>query len=83
MNDVVNKLKSMGDDSYFISELEKKQIEQYARELALMDTFNEGRDEGKKAKQMEIAKNMLSKTEDLQFISDVTGLSIKEINDLK
>ncbi|MGV2433072.1 MAG UNVERIFIED_CONTAM: Rpn family recombination-promoting nuclease/putative transposase [Rickettsiaceae bacterium] len=43
----------------------------------------EGIKEGEKSKAIEIAKNMLSQNLDLPLISSLTGLSEKEINNLK
>ena len=47
--------------------------------IAIMDAKNEG----EKSKQIEIAKRMLKKETDINFISECTGLSIEEINELK
>jgi predicted transposase/invertase (TIGR01784 family) len=43
----------------------------------------EGKAEGKAEKTKEIVKCMLNAGSDIQFISKVTGLSDKEINELK
>ena len=50
--------------------------EAYDKEWAL-------RDEGKRESKKEIAKNMLSKAMEVELISEITGLSIEEINSLK
>jgi len=42
----------------------------------------EGRLEGERNKQIEIAKNMLNKGLDIKMISEITGLSLKEIKSL-
>ena len=43
----------------------------------------EGRTEGKSERNIEIARNMLSKAMEVELISEITGLSIEEINSLK
>lgn len=83
MEEAVDKIVSLSSDPNFISEIEKKQIEEYARGVALEQAEERGKKEGEKSKQIEIAKKMLEKYSDIDFISECTGLSIKEINDLK
>ena len=43
----------------------------------------EGKEEGLKEKSIEIAKNMLKKGLDVNLISELSGLTIEEINKLK
>ena len=43
----------------------------------------EGISEGKNERNIEIARNMLSKAMEVELISEITGLSIEEINSLK
>ena len=43
----------------------------------------EGRTEGKSERNIEIARNMLSKAMEVELISEITGLSIEEIKNLK
>lgn len=43
----------------------------------------EGRVEGINQEKVEIAKKMLAKKIDVEYISEITGLSIDEINTLK
>ncbi|MBO5476679.1 MAG: Rpn family recombination-promoting nuclease/putative transposase [Clostridia bacterium] len=45
--------------------------------------YNKGRKEGEKAKQLEIAKNMLNENFNIEQISKITGLSVEEIQKLK
>ena len=44
--------------------------------------INDGISKGKNKKSIEIAKNMLKKNMSIEDISDITGLSIEEINKL-
>ena len=50
-------------------------IKEYIRE--------EGRQEGRQAERQQVILNMLKKSADLSFISEVTGLSVEEIKKLK
>ena len=43
----------------------------------------EGREEGKKEEKKEIVKSMLEKKYDLEEISNITGLSLDEIKNIK
>ena len=81
--DTVDKLKIMSNDTEFITSLENKQIEEYCHKIALEDAEKKGLKEGKKSKQLEIAKKSLEQGLDINVISTITGLSIDEINDLK
>ena len=42
----------------------------------------EGKEEGISERNIEIAKNMLNKNIDIALISKVTGLSVKDIEDM-
>ena len=91
MEDAVKKIVSLSNDPNFISELEKQQIEEYARNYALEKAEERGKQagiyEGKKIgideRNIEIAKKMLNDNVDISFISKYSGLSIDEINNLK
>jgi len=83
---VVETVKSLSSDPIFMSELEKQQLDEYCSTMAIVDAKKEGKlegkAEGKKEEKIEIARNMLSKNSNVQFISECTGLSIDEINKL-
>ena len=86
MKKVVETVKSLSSDPIFMSELEKQQLDEYCSAMAIVDAKKEGKQEGKaegkKEEKIEIARNMLAKNSDVQFISECTGLSIDEINNL-
>ena len=86
MKKVVETVKSLSSDPIFMSELEKQQLDEYCSAMAIVDARKEGKKEGKaegkKERNIEIARNMLAKNSDVQFISECTGLSIDEINNL-
>lgn len=66
-------------------ELRQKAIldENSAKTSNIQYGMKQGLEKGKIAEKLEIAKNMLAKSMDVSIISDVTGLSIEEINKLK
>ena len=82
MKKVVETVKSLSSDPIFMSELEKQQLDEYCSAMAIVDAKKEGKQEGKQEGKIEIARNMLAKNSDIQFISECTGLSIDEINNL-
>ena len=51
--------------------------------IDLNESQTEGLEQGLKNKALEIAKNMLQMNMDIDIISKATGLSKKEINDIK
>lgn len=83
MEDAANKIASLSSDPNFISELERQQIQEYARNYALEKAEERGKQTGINERNIEIAKNMLKKNSDVSFISECTGLSIEEINNIK
>lgn len=62
-----------GSDKFMVKLSDEERLE--IKERALEEGIKEGR--------YETAKNLLKKTQDIQFISDVTGLTEREILDLK
>ena len=91
MKKVVNDLIDLSNDSDVISAYEKEKIEQYAFEVALKEKeakgkkigIEFGKKEGKKERNIEIAKSMLKKGMELNLISELTGLTVEEIELLK
>jgi len=83
MEDAANKIASLSSDPNFISELERQQIEEYARNYALEKAEERGIESGINKSKVEIAKRMIKKETNINFISECTGLSIEEINELK
>lgn len=90
MEDAANKIVSLSSDPNFISELERQQIQEYARNYALEKAeergkktgINEGKQLGIDERNIEIAKKSLEQNIDINTISIITGLSIEEINKL-
>ena len=84
---IIEELIRLGKMDEFIDEYDYEIVRQ-----KLINTYKieghelgraEGIIEGKKSKQIEIAKKMLSKDSDINFISECTGLSIDEIDNLR
>ena len=71
---------------YMSEEEDKRKIQNSllseAKETGYTSGINDGISKGKNKKSIEIAKNMLKKNMSIEDISDITGLSIEEINKL-
>ena len=71
---------------YMSEEEDKKKIQNSllseAKENGYKSGINDGISKGENKKSIEIAKNMLKKNMSIEDISDITGLSIEEINKL-
>ena len=71
---------------YMSEEEDKKKIQNSllseAKENGYTSGINDGISKGENKKSIEIAKNMLKKNMSIEDISDITGLSIEEINKL-
>ena len=73
-----------------MTEYEKKELYQYDKQISLEDKRREGikegrregRLEGEKNKALSMAKTMKSKNMDINLISEISGLSIDEIEKL-
>ena len=83
MKDAADKIVSLSSDPGFIGELEKQQILEYAKAVALDKAEERGKEIGINQRNIEIAKNLLSENIDFSIISKTTGLSIEEIEKLK
>ena len=71
---------------YMSEEEDKRKIQNSllseAKENGYTSGINDGISKGENKKSIEIAKNMLKKNMSIEDISDITGLSIEEINKL-
>ena len=73
-----------------MTEYEKKEIYQYDKQITLKEERQEGIKEGKlegikegeKNKAISMAKSMKAKNMDINLISEITGLTIEEVNKL-
>ena len=74
----------------FMIETDRRSLEQFYKDKGMEEGLAEGREQGKeeglqqgiKQSKIEIAKKSLEKNLPLETISEITGLSIKEIQDL-
>ena len=80
--EAVGKLEELVMDPDFAGAYDKGAKTEWLLEDMRLTGRNEGRMEGKTERNMEIAKNMLNQNMDVNLISNVTGLSIEEIESL-
>ena len=64
-------------------EEDKKKIQNSLLSEARENGINDGISKGVSQEKVSIAKNMLNKNMSIEDISDITGLSVEEINKLK
>ena len=83
VNEYTEKFKEVVTLEEFEPLFSKEEDELRIRNSIASYNLRQGIEEGEKNKQIEIAKNMLLKGIDLNTISEVTNLSIEEINNLK
>ena len=75
----VNKIEELLMDPKFAGAYDVEE----RRTFDMEDMRLTGIDEGKKEKQLEIAKNMLKDIDDYNLVSKYTGLSIEEIKEIE
>ena len=80
--EAVGKLEELVMDPDFAGAYDKGAKTEWLLEDMRLTGRNEGRIEGKTERNIEIAKNMLNQNMDVNLISNVTGLSIEEIESL-
>ena len=80
---IIEELERLGMNDKFIDEYDTELVNRTMMESLKDEGYNEGVMAGRLSGITEIAKNMLKKNSDIDFISECTGLSIEEINDLK
>jgi len=77
----------MSKDEFVLHEWEKEKLDALVEYEKISNAQEEGKIEGIKQgsrqEKLEIAKNMLVKGTDIEYISEVTGLTKKEIEKLK
>ena len=79
----VNKIEELLMDPNFAGAYDVEERRAFDMEDMRLTGKDEGIAEGKKKQQLEIAKKMINKGMDLSTISELTGLSIEEIKELK
>ena len=68
---------------YMSEEEDKRKIQNSLLSEARENGINDGISKGVSQEKVSIAKNMLNKNMSIEDISDITGLSVEEINKLK
>ncbi|MBR3230162.1 MAG: Rpn family recombination-promoting nuclease/putative transposase [Bacilli bacterium] len=83
----MEEMEKLNSDDFVLSQWEQRQLDQMVRDNELKyareDAIKEGRKEGIKQNKAEIAKKMIEEKLDIKFISKITGLTEKEIENLK
>ena len=94
MEEVKKKLVDLTEDANFIGLYDKEEAdrrelndrtryaEKLGREKGLKEGHESGLKEGQKSEQLKIAKKMKEKGQSMDFIQEMTGLSIEEIKNL-
>ena len=91
MSEVYKKLDDLSKDKYYALLYDEEEKKAYENKCILEDAiedakengYSSGYNSGKSDGVSNIAKNMLKKNMSIEDISDVTGLTIDEINNLK
>ena len=80
---IIEELRRLGMNNKFVDEYDYEFVQKKLMNSIKDEGYENGKQDGEKSKQLEIAKKMLEKKSDIDFISECTGLSIEEINSLK
>ena len=67
---------------YMSAEEDARKMENSHLDEARAEGISKGISEGKRERNIEIVKNMLSKSMDIKLISEITGLTESEVNAL-
>jgi len=84
---MVKKIEEMSYDPELIGLYDKEKMDNFVNGINLADAekkgLEQGFEQGSKNEKLEIAKNMLNKKMDMEIISEITGLTNDEIENLK
>ena len=83
LNIVVDELERLNKDKYFGGLYDAEEDQRRKENSARIEGYDEGHEAGHIEEKQEIAIKMLEKNLDIQLISEITNLSIDEINKLK
>ena len=83
MEDIGNRIDKYNDDEDIIGLYHYKYVEEEVKQEQLEEATQKGISKGIEQGIETTAKNLLKKNMDINFISEVTGLSLKEIEKLK
>ena len=86
MEEVQRRYNNFIKDRLMMNEYDKRQAYLYGNQMMLEEErrlgIKEGIEQGEKNKAISMAKNMKDRNMDLNLISELTGLSIEEIEEL-
>ena len=80
---IIEELRRLGMNNKFVDEYDYEFVQKKLMNSIKDEGYENGKQDGKNEEKLEIAKKMLEKKSDIDFISECTGLSIEEINSLK
>lgn len=80
---IIEELRRLGMNNKFVDEYDYEFVQKKLMNSIKDEGYENGKQDGEKSKQLEIAKNLLSENIEVNIISKTTGLSIEEINNLK
>ena len=83
LENMEKRIEELSYDEDIIGLYDKEAYDKMAHDIDVAEARKEGREEATSERNMEIAKNMLAKDTDINFISEVTGLTKEEIEGLK
>ena len=79
----MDKLERLNEDDKFRTDYNVELVRRKEINSARLDGYDDGYDAGAKAKEIEIAKNLLKDGIPIEVVSKNTGLSIEELEELK
>ncbi len=80
--EVEKKCRTFVNDSPVMDKYKKREVDTYFFNKSMELDIKKAKEEGIKENQILTAKNMKNKNMDIKLISELTGLSIKEIEEL-
>ncbi len=80
---IIEELRRLGMNNKFVDEYDYEFVQKKLMNSIKDEGYENGKQDGKMERNIEIAKKMLERNSDITFISECTGLSIEEINSLK
>ena len=80
---IIRKLEELAMDEAFLFDYDHEKVRKKTENSIREESLRKGIEQGIEQEKQEIAKNMLSKNMELNLISELTGLTIEEINNLK
>ena len=80
---IIEELRRLGMNNKFVDEYDYEFVQKKLMNSIKDESYENGKQDGKMERNIEIAKKLLEQGLDFNVISKITGLSIEEINNLK